>query len=280
MTRVDGDGSVTVDPFGLANGIAQVQQQQLRGLRVRSDELDRLDSEKISADLKLLERVPDLRDFSISPNLPTRRLKNYLGIRALSRLESLGIHNYPELDLDWFPNLLTLSLTDRKTVRNLERRTTLNSIRMWRLSHADLSRWAGLDQLETLWLSQAGVAELRGIKSLTSLRKLEVHNSRKLSQIGRLPDLLTSLSVGACPKIRDLDFSLIGPTLEDFYIDFPLSLDFVAKMPRLMRFAFQSVTSNDLTPLLDSGSLERVFFTNKKRYSHSAEEINAILAQR
>lgn len=139
------------------------------------------------------------------------------------------------------------------------------------------------ENLETLELVQAGVTSLDGVERQKKIRELDVSYCKGLTTIaalvgasvervhfeacGRIGDIPTlsrcprikSIRMSSCGNLQSLGFLRASKTIEEF------------------RFVKMEVADGDMTPLLE---LESVGFIDKRGYSHTNEQVSAIIAKR
>lgn len=147
----------------------------------------------------------------------------------------------------------------------------------------DLKDLPELPNLTSLELVQAGVVNLDGVERLRKLRELDVSYCKALVTLaalvktpvervhleacGRIVDIpvlsrcpgLKSIRMSSCGNLQSLDFLKASTTIEEF------------------RFVKMDVADGDMSPLL---SLKSVGFIDKRGYSHTSEQVSAIIAKR
>lgn len=181
-------------------------------------------------------------------------------------LDHLGIHWHPA---DVLPNV----------------NSTLTSLYLYgfKPKTKDLSSFPEFANLRTLELVQAGVTSLDGIERLGRLRELDVSYCKALATIaalvrtpvervhfevcGRIEDIpmlsqcprIKSIRMSSCGNLQSLGFLKASKTIEEF------------------RFVKMGVADGDMTPLLE---LKSVGFIDKRGYSHTSEQVSAIIAKR
>jgi len=278
--RVEREIAITV-PETFRQAVDVVRQRKLRGLAVREDWRD-LQKDAPSCDLSLLAtHVPDIQSFAIAPGIKASRLLHVESLYALSDLRDLSIHNYKTLDLARFPQLELLAVRDSAGLVGLDGLQSLRKLHMWGLRKADFSE-LNLRQLESARIIQAAsaVTGLEGLDALVALRHLEIHNSRALTKIGRLPTKLAILKIDSCSRLTDLSFLSDNPSIDFLFATSIDSLRFLPSMRVISKLAFEAVGDGDLSPILRTKTLRSVFFPNKKKHSHKQEELQRVLDQR
>lgn len=145
----------------------------------------------------------------------------------------------------------------------------------------DLTGLPDMSQLVDLALVQARLSSLKGLGRFAGLRRLELAYMPKLLGLDGLSVLarLEVLECQNCPKLQDYP-SVVGlPRLRSLRFnacgEIP-TLRFLDELPDLEEFRFvnTNVADGDLRPLL---RLKSVGFLPRKHYSHTPEELDAIL---
>lgn len=166
---------------------------------------------------------------------------------ACSGLKLLNIVNYPVEDLQDLKNmtgLRRLQITSRKLV-SLAGIESLQSLRILDLAECP--------KLETL----------TGIEKCQELQVVELENCKRVSDVSSLGELanLRDVVLMDCGKVKSLQ---------------PL-----AKCRSLESVTFAgdtNVEDGELTPLLDIPELKRMWFVDKRHYSHKRDQVEAILS--
>lgn len=231
----------------------------------------------------------------------------------LDALERLGVSSEVRRfgNLNRCASLRVLDVTNCG-LRDLTPLAGLEHLAEFGISEAPLRSLAGanaLRGLRRLGLLQLPLASLSGIESLQQLEVLYIYMLGRLEGIAPLTSLkrLRTLSIGAARKIADWDLlgeitslesvELTGATpaspvlsrltgLKDLRLINAgklSSLSFLRGLDKLETFAPGEGTvieDGDLSILLELPALKQVMFTNRRHYSHKADEIRAILASR
>jgi hypothetical protein len=217
-------------------------------------------------------------------------------------LKAIGIQNSPNVDLGFLSNIPNLeffgidetnSSLDFRGLQNLRILSTpwhkklfknpelsnLERLSLWKFKSAtnDLNDFPQCSQLQQLALTQGTITSLNGISRFSKLNDITLNNLTKLEYLGALdlPELkvfradtckkLTDHEeLGACLSLEDLDLHRCGNMK---------SVEFIKNLKKLKSFRFMEteITDGDLSPLL---SLEDVYFTEKKHYSHKTKNFN------
>lgn len=270
------EGVVTTDPYDFAQAVALVRQDRLRGLSLRTEDLER-GPERPTIDLSLLSEVRFIEEFGVSPDLPASRFANFDALYQLPGLQKLCLHSYKKLDLSHFPKLQILFATDAPGLLNLEGLEELRMLRVWKLRSGDFARLSRLTRLSEIWLSQASCKEMHGLDRLNSVVKLELSHCSKLESLGPLPKSLVTLRIMKCAHLHDLSSLARHPSLEFLFVEKLDSVGFVPSVPNLSYVGFLEVVDGNLSPILKSSSVRDVGFMNRKHHSHSEAEMKKLL---
>jgi internalin A len=195
----------------------------------------------------------------------------------LSNLKSLFfIDNSFKIDFSRLPKLEILRFKYNRRVSNLGVLKNLLELLIISLSEVNLKLLNGLDNLEILRLTRGDFTSLSGIENLKRLRRIDlayVSKLRDVEQITTLPNL-KKLHIEKCKLLDNFSFLSGNESIEELFIDNLESLDFILSLKNLKKINFWYCKNGDMTPLLKSKSLEQVnFYPNKKKYSHTIEEI-------
>jgi len=203
-------------------------------------------------------------------------------VLTLSNLQSLTLSDTEPLPLNEFPQLKKFYGYWHKEL-NLDgcEKLELLSLSRYKSKTKDMTEFPELPSLIDLELVQTTLTSFAGISRLQRLRRLELAYLTKLETLDDVLDLpgLQVLDVLTCKKIKNAANIRALKKLRTFKLndcgEIP-TLNFINDMPALEEFRFvdTNVLDGDLTPLL---KLKWVGFLNKKHYSHTSEELDAIL---
>jgi hypothetical protein len=137
-----------------------------------------------------------------------------------------------------------------------------------------------------LSLVQSPLISIKGVGRFSHLERLELAYLTKLESIAAVAELkngrLEILDCEVCRKMQDHETVKEVPSLHVLRFndcgEIP-GIDFLDGMPNLREFRFvdTNVKDGNLRPLL---RLDSVGFFRKKHYSHTPEEVDAIISQR
>jgi len=233
-------------------------------------------------DLEFLNNYPYIRGVS----LQSVGEIDISGLRYLDRLEYLllvenkapfDLANFPyliEFRGDWYPKLRITSDCRRLQILDLSK---------YKPKSKDLTELAELPVLEDLSIVQSPLTSISGIGRFPGLNCLALTYLTKLESIAAICELKDSqleiMECEVCKKIRDHDAVKCVPSLRTLRFnncgEIP-SIGFLDGLKNLedFRFVDTNVIDGDLRPLL---RLKSAGFFKKKHYSHTPEEIDAIL---
>jgi hypothetical protein len=206
-------------------------------------------------------------------------------LASLSDLCSLVLPESVPLDLGQFPRLdefigvwhPKLDLSKCKTLRHLR-------VRGYKAKTGELGAIPDLPSLRDLGIVQSALTSLAGVSRFSKLRRLQLGYLTKLESLDGIQSLasLERLECEKCGKLKD--HQIVGALKHLQVVSFfdcgtiP-TLAFLKDMPALRDFGLANtpLLDGDLTPLL---RLKNVGFLNKKGYSHTSEELDALMRPR
>ncbi len=237
-----------------------------------------------------LDDLEFLRDYPLLLYLVGEELspKALQSVESLSNLRGLRL-NAPKggVDLTCFPNLEEFIGDWHRGNSGIGDCGELRTLRAWgfRSTEPDLSALAKCARLERLWLVRPGIKSIEGIESLEDLRYLDLAYAPKIESLTPLAaptvDLrelslanmkaITDYSpLASIRKLRRLSIFKCAP-MED--LAWTKGMDYLDSIG----FVETKVLNGDLSPLLSLPLLRYVGAGNKKHYSHTDEELNALL---
>lgn len=239
-----------------------------------------------NGDLEFLKDHPDVRGISL---LSVEKI-DISGLRFLEKSlekltvsdnrQSLDLSRFPKLEEfrgDWHPKLSITPECQRLRVLYLCK---------YKPKSKDLTKLPPLPELEDLEFVQGNLVSLKGIGRYPKLERLELSYLTKLKTIAGIQELrdgqLETLDCENCKKIQDhasvKDVASLKLVKFNDCGEIP-NIGFLNDMPNIENFRFvgTNVLDGDLNPLL---RLRSTGFTNKKHFSHTSKEIEAIFAER
>lgn len=232
--------------------------ESLKGTGLRGVEIYAWDVKDITP----LHHLPDLERISIdclftkAPDFSTfRQLTHFFlhwrpkakSVFDCSGLKRLNVTGYPAEDLQDLKNMAEL------------RRLQIMSRKLVSLAGIE-----SLQSLRTLDLAECPKLEsLTGIEKCQELQEVELENCKKVNDVSNLGELtnLRDVVLTDCGKIKSLQ---------------PLAK--CRLLERLLFVGDTNVEDGELTPLLDMPELKRMWFADKRHYSHKRDQVKAMLS--
>ncbi|TGL35392.1 hypothetical protein EHQ52_13080 [Leptospira koniambonensis] len=199
----------------------------------------------------------------------------------LQEVEYLGVFDKQQaIDYRIFKNLKELRITWHKRVDLPEKSNLLTSLYLHAYSPANKSLAALPDyrNLESLEFLGGSIETLSGFKRFQKLQNLTIIRLLKLRKIFKIEKLsgFINLHLELCKKIQDANCIAKLETL--FYVDNGelSSIKFLSKMKSLEKVFLRdaNVLDGNVLPL---SKLKIAGFSNKRHYSHTSEQIDALI---
>lgn len=212
-------------------------------------------------------------DFNIKSIEPIHTLHDLLSLEVITYCKSkIRFSEFPVLEdcaLEWRQN--SESLFDCIGIKKL----FLNNF-----NGKTISQISKLQNLESLAVLNAPIESLTGIDSLMKLRCLRLANLKKLHSLAGIENLtkLEELDVHTCKKITTINEISGLSALRRLYLNnigdiaSLKPLDALANLETVIFYESTNVVDGDLSPLVRQTKLSRVFFQNRRHYSHKREE--------
>lgn len=233
-------------------------------------------------------------DFSLLDDLPP-----FAGIVAVyaDSFDCSALHRYswvqfltidsqkrPKFDFSEFPSLSDLRIDWQSGDTLPPECSPLESLylRSYKPRSKDLNLLPAYRSLKKLELVQSGIVGLEGIGKLVALHEVDISYCRSLERLAALGQTsLERLHLEACKRIRDFPELTRCARLRSIRMSSCgnlASLAFLNKLLALEEFRFvkMEVLDGDMAPLL---RLKSVGFIDKRNYSHSCAEVEAITGQ-
>lgn len=248
---------------------------------------DRLDGVHISHyhgyvgnSIEVLRELPNLRALF----LQEPELFDFAPVQELDQLKMLvlGARKMP-VDFGRFPQLTILSTDWLAKDKFPAEFAHLELLRLdaYKPKSKDLSALPLAPNLTKLEFVHGNLETLNGIDRYPELNDVDLAYCTKLQSVSALQrTCIERIHLENCKKINDLD-SLAGcAKLKSIRMSRSAelkTLDFLKNFPVLEEFRFVriDVLDGDMTPLL---KLKSVGFSNKRHFSHTFEEVQAVIA--
>ncbi|WP_299811276.1 hypothetical protein [uncultured Shewanella sp.] len=231
-----------------------------------------------SQELSLLTQIKDLKCLYLMDD----EIEDISVIEKLTSLENLLLecsHIKRVGDLSKLIRLNRVSIDWRPCLDSLHQLNSLECIRIDKYKAQDLSKFISLPNLKRLDLVMGTINSLTGIERFTNLEKLMLYRCSKLTDISSVTkNCIKELEIESCKKIANLEVTFEVRTLEKLIIDKCQEIGSITGISNLTKL--NKVTIAD-TIILDGdmkkfGLLHnkgvKVWFTNKKFYSHKLED--------
>lgn len=151
--------------------------------------------------------------------------------------------------------------------KDLQKLTNMTGLRRLQISSRKLMSLAGIESLPYLRIMDLAecpkLESLTGIETCQGLQVVELENCKKVNDIS---------SLGELANLRDVVLTNCGKVK---------SLQPLAKCRLLESVTFAgdtNVEDGELTPLLDMSELKRMWFVDKRHYSHKRDQVEAMLS--
>ena len=206
---------------------------------------------------------------------------NYDGLGEFRKLTVLGaLDNKKDIiDLNNFPNLVTLNCNVTDRLKGLENSVKLESLTIsdYKSKTKDLYALPSLNDLQYLSLIKTDITTMQGIERFSNLKKLEIFSASKLETIAPLEALSNSLEevqIEKCKKVKDYETLRRVKSLKKIILCESgeiKSLAFVNELPLLEFISFWGTNVLDGNIKYCEG-LNYVGFDNKRHYTHKSEQ--------
>lgn len=239
--------------------------------------------------LEFLREVPDLRGLVLNAG----DIRDLAPIEELRQLETLTLNTpkRPRLNLDFgaFPNLRSLAMYWNRGFESVFGCRTLERLFVFDPPDTDLDRFADIDSLARLELSEGRkLNETAGIERFPDLKFFGLYFQAGLQALTGLSHAVTleELAIESCKKLMAID-EVSGLTrlrrLKLADCGAIASLKPLAKLSDLDSFlAWEStnVADGDLSVLLRLPNLRDVALMSRRHYQPSVKEVEDLLAER
>jgi len=209
-------------------------------------------------------------------------IKNIQSINELCNLEDLSLITYSKKSIDFskFPKLTTLDFEWISGSTSLFELKHIQDLSINRFNDKNLELFSKLTSLKKLSLMNSRISSLENICHLRSLNSLSLINLTKVENCLCLSNLsnLEDITIHSCKKISDISSLFCLQNIKKMHIlDMGniQSISGIETMTNLKEFLFYESTNiidGDLSSLTQLPNIEKVFFQNRKHYTHKREE--------
>jgi len=215
-------------------------------------------------------------------------VKDLTPLQYLPRLETIGLQaEFTKApDFSTFNNLTHLFLYWRPKAITVFGCSGLQRLNIVNYPLEDLKKLNNIAGLKHLQLTSKKLLSLAGIEALQSLRNLDLAICPKLESLSGINKCqeIQFVELESCKKVSDVSsLGELSSLREIVLTDCGKikSLQSLAKCRLLESLIFAgdtNVEDGELTPLLDMPELKRMWFADKRHYSHKRAQVEAILS--
>ena len=227
-----------------------------------------------------------LKDFIEKVNVNDLDI-DYHGLYNLHNLQSaiLSIKNNKQhLDYSYFKNLNYLSVDWYSQFPNLSKNKRLKELIIWKFKPktANFNELRGMEQLESLKITQSNITSFMGMENFVELKKFEgyyLSNLESLNGINKVSKHIKVLVLEKCKKLINYQSNLEKLRVLEKLILTDCgqlqNLKFINNLERLKFFSFlgTNVKDGNLFPL-ERNRLDYFSFNNSPHYSHKIDTDN------
>lgn len=215
------------------------------------------------------------------------KVKSLAPLLSLKNLKHIGLQcNFDSnFDFSVFQNLELCKIKWSGKVKNLFLCDTIKFLNIVDYPHVDLSLLSKMVNIEKLQLVSRKLESLRGIANLSKLTNLDLSQCPALVSLEGVSLLqnLSSVELFNCKKIHDI--SLLGEiehlkklAIEDCgNISSLVPIANCKELSALLFIGNTFIEDGNFEPLLNLPFLEKMWFANRKHYSHTREKVSEIL---
>lgn len=235
-------------------------------------------------DISFIKELPDIRGIEIY----SWGVRDITPLEALTSLEYLGLQcEFTKApDFSKFNKLKICKLLWRpkaKTVFSCDGLSLLNIVNYPSEDLKDIQKMSGLRRLQ---LTSRKLVSLSGIESLSSLSILDLAECSKLESLSGVDmcQQIEIVEIEGCKKVYDIALLCELKNLKDIVLTNCgkiKSLKSLTKCQLLESITFvgdTSIEDGELTSLLDIPTLKKMWFVDKRHYSHKREQVVDILS--
>jgi internalin A len=239
-------------------------------------------NKKQNIDLRFLTNMTHC--ISLDCGIPLSKKVDISPIYSLTNLEYLTTIKGFKIDVSYFPKLKHLYAAglseDTLNYETLTKLTVLSTSP----NTKDLKLLENLKSLEYIGIYGNNIESLNGLRLLPKLQQVIIGHASKIQNIEdiALNSNIKDVFIENTKRLTDFSVLAKSESITDLRLATEIdSLEFVPKMKSLKSITFGNVKDGDLKPLLESKTLEDVYFYPEKRhFTHKLDEINEILEKR
>lgn len=235
-------------------------------------------------DISFVQELPELRGIEIY----SWKVKDITPLQTLTGLEYLGLQCEftRACDFSKFERLKICKLLWRPKAKSVFSCNGLSLLNIVNYPMEDLTALQNMSDLTRLQLTSKKLSALAGIEHLGSLSTLDLAECTRLVDLSGVERChqLETIEIEGCKKVYDLN--LLGElkklkTLVLANCGKVKSLTPLSECKQLESVNFVGDTNIEdgaLASLLDIPTLKKMWFVNKRHYSHNREQVDSILS--
>lgn len=235
-------------------------------------------------DISFLKELPSLRGVEVY----SWGVKDLTPLQSLKELEYLGLQcEFSKApDFSDFKSLKICKLLWRPKAKTIFSCSSLSLLNIVNYPSGDLTDIESMKDLQRLQLTSKKLVSLSGVEKLVSLSTLDLAECSKLENLSGVEKCqqLETVELEGCKKIHDI--SLLGElkNIKNLVLTDCgkiRSLQPLASCRLLENITFVGDTIIEdgmLAPLLDIPQLKKMWFVDKKHYSHKRDQVATILS--
>jgi internalin A len=274
----EGPPQVVVYLEHLDEALAYVRDKKIVSIEVSTH---RPDPKPQHIDFSFLNEIPNLSGLECRMNIAKNTdLGPLYKLKKLTQL-AWPARTTPEVDLSYFPGLEYLSFRHRTSTRGWQTLSKLRTLRLSVSGEEDLKFLKHLESLVRLEVADSDIKSMSGIERLNHLQRIDIFILSKLMDISTIAKCknLKYLYVENTKNLTDFSPLAKSASIETLKLLTPIdSVSFVPRMKSLKSFFSRAINSNDLSPLLQAKSLNYLdIYPEKRSYTPKVADIKQAL---
>lgn len=261
-----------IDPLYLEEGLSYAYANGYENIRIFSLNTNNSD---VILDFSSFFNKSFISSLIISDDFKVSKITNIEALYNLDNLVSLSCAQRVKLDLSFFKKLKKLYIKYNKNIINLNKLILVEDLFLRSFNEENCSiinKMEGVKKLRLL----GTYTSLNGIEGMKNLESLSLIFSPKVIDVAKISELsnLVCLYIEKCKNLSDFSFLNGNNSIEEIFISELDSLSFIPKMNKIKSIKFWSLKDGDLNPLLQSETLESVYFyPDKKNYNYKLDDV-------
>ena len=265
---------IILDADNFREGIAVIANNAIHQIQLRGSNNNKFDFSILLPVAELIEVL------SFSGFGSICEINNLEVLYSFKKLQTLFFHEKEcfSLDISRFENLISLGTFYWNGISSLFNSNSIGKLALSGFNDNTLRKMVSLRNLNELHISQSRLLSLEHIEECVSLSKLTLtYNSLLINASSINETSLKELRIEKCRNLHKASYLFNNTSIEELYLDVVDSLYFVPSMKNLKKIYFLNCKDGNLQPLLESQSLEIIYFpSNRKHYTHKLQEIKEL----